>query len=48
MFEVHKKQQVKTGDLQGQIKENQCFYQNVQCVIVRYRYISKGQKPFGY
>ena len=30
-----KKQKVKTQGLQRQIKENQCFYENVWCVAVK-------------
>ena len=41
-------QKVKTREFQSQIKENQCFYQNVQCVEVKTQDFSKNKKLIDY
>ena len=44
-WSVEKEQTVKVQGSQRRIKENQCFYQNVQCVIVNNWDLSKSKKP---
>ena len=47
-LKCRKKTESKTGGLQKQKKEKQCFYQHVQCVIVKNRNLSKNRKLVGY
>ena len=39
--------QSKTRGMQRQKNENQCFYQNVQCMIVKDHDLSKSKKLVG-
>ena len=41
-------QRVKTQGLQRQVTEEQCFNQNVHCVIVKNQDLSKNKKQVGY
>ena len=45
---VKREQRVKTQGLQGQKKENQCIYQNAQCVTVKNKDLLKSKKLVGY
>ena len=41
-------QKAKTQNLKRQKKEEQCFHQNVQCLIVKNRDLSESKKPKGF
>ena len=46
-LECRKNTEIKPRGLQRQIKENQCFYQNLQCVILKKKRFIKMQEASG-
>ena len=44
MWSVEKMQKVKTQNFLGQKAKEYCFYQNVQCVVVKNQYLSNSKK----
>ena len=48
VWSVEKIQKVKIEKLQGQKTEEQCFNQNVQCVIVKNQTLLKNKKLVNY